>query len=94
MVNEGNDHRIPFIRPPSPLQNLQGVVNQLVDFTLALAAMNIERGTFSHEQLFKMESIIKDARKKLGKDFTIEDGMKAVRAAFRIELQREKGKGG
>jgi len=85
------DHRIPFIRQPGPLQRLQGTVQELVDFTLAIAAMNMEAGTFNHEQLFRMEAIIKDARRKLGTAFTIEEGMKAVRAAYRIELNRGKG---
>lgn len=83
----GNDHRIPFerMREPSPLQKLQGVVTELIDFTLAMAAISMERGTFSHEELFRMESVIKDARRKMGSIFTIEEGMKAVRAAFRLE---------
>lgn len=86
-----NGH-IPILGPPSKVDKLGGIVTQLIDFTLALAAMNIERGTFNQEQLFRMESIIKDARRKLGSAFTIEEGMKAVRAAFRIELGKEGGK--
>lgn len=73
------------IRPPSPLEKLQGTVVELIDFTLAIAAMNMEKQMFTHEELFRMEAIIKDARRKLGSAFTIEEGMKAVRAAFRIE---------
>ena len=87
-----NGDHIPLLRPPSPLQKLQAVTQELIDFTLAVAAMNIEAGTFNHEQLFKMEDIIRDARRKLGSAFTIEEGMKAVRAAFRIELGKEKSK--
>ena len=84
------DHQFRIPRPPTPLQKLQGVVTELIDFNLAIAGMCIERGTFTHEELFRMESIIKDARRKLGKDFTFEEGMKAVRVAFRIEGQRDK----
>lgn len=73
------------IREKSPLQKLQGVVVELIDFILAVAAMNLEKGNFSHEQLFRMEAIIKDVRRKMGASFTIEDGMKAVRTAFRLE---------
>ena len=73
------------INPLTPLQKLQNTVAELIDFNLAVAAMCMERGTFTHEELFRMEKIIKDARRELGPAFTIEEGMKAVRAAFRIE---------
>lgn len=93
MLND--NHRIPFerIRQPSRLDKAEATLTELIDFTLALAAMSMEAGTFTQEQLFKMESIIKDARRKLGSAFTLEDGMQAVRAAFRIELQRGKNNG-
>lgn len=82
------------IRRPSRLDKAESTLIELVDFTLAIAAMNMEAGHFTHEDLFRMESIIKDARRKLGRAFTIEDGMKAVRAAFRIELDKREDKGG
>ena len=73
------------VKPLTPLQKLQRTVTELIDFNLAVCALCMERGTFTHEELFKMERIIKDARGKLGSAFTIEEGMKAVRVAFRIE---------
>lgn len=81
------DERFPFgrIRHKTPFEKLQEIVTELIDFNLAIAAMCMERGTFTHEELFRMEAVIKDARRKLGTAFTIEEGMKAVRAAFRIE---------
>lgn len=85
-----NGDHIPFIRPPSRLEKLESALSNLIDFNLAIAAMCMERGTFTHEELFRMEGIIKDARHRLGSAFTIEDGMAAVQAAFRIEGQRGK----
>lgn len=84
----GDLSKWPPIPLETPLQKLQVVVTELIDFNLAVAAMCMERGTFTHEELFRMERVIKDARRKLGTAFTIEEGMKAVRAAFRIEGSR------
>lgn len=85
-----NNHRFQLPKEPSRLEKAEQALTQLIDFSLAVAAICMERGTFTHEQLMKMESIIKDARRKLGSNFSIEDGMKAVRAAFRIEIERDK----
>ena len=81
---------LPPIRMPSKLDKMVQTVNALSDFTLALAAMCMEAGTFDSEQLFKMEEVLRGARRKLGVGFTTEQGIKAVRAAFRIEIR---GKG-
>ena len=86
------DRGFPFHKPLSPLQKVQGTLTELIDFNLAIAAMCMEKGVFNHEQLFRMEGIIKDARRKLGSTFTIEDGMAAVRAAFKIEISRDNTK--
>lgn len=75
------------LRQPSRIDNLIQAINNLSDFTLALAAMCMEAGTFTSEQLFKMEEVLRDARHKLGHGFTTKEGIAAVRAAFRIELQ-------
>ena len=83
----------PFrIRRATPVEGLQIIVSSLIDFTLAMAAMDLEAGTFTAEQLAKMESIMGDFRKKAGKSFNFIEGMQAVRAAFRIEIQGERKK--
>lgn len=87
MFSHDGQHEIQPIRQPTRLEKAESALSNLIDFNLAIAAMCMERGTFTHEELFKMESIIKDARRQLGSAFTIEEGMKAVRAAFRIEGQ-------
>jgi len=88
-----DDHRpqFPFewTRVPTALEKAQTALSQLIDFTLALSAMCMEREVFTADELFKMEAVMKDARKKLGKDFTMEEGIKAVRAAFRIESRKD-----
>ena len=81
------------LRPLTPLQKVQGTLTELIDFNLAIAAMCMEKSVFTHEQLFRMEGIIKDARRRLGSTFTIEDGMAAVMAAFKIEILRDNSKG-
>ena len=91
MSNKHYSEEIPFIRQPSRLDKAETALTELIDFTLAVAAICTEHGLFDHDHLFKMESIIKDARRKLGGSFTIEEGMKAVRAAYRIELSKERG---
>ena len=80
----GNDGQF-RIRKETPLQKAQSALTALIDFNLALCAMCMERNVFTADELFKMESIVRDARRKLGKDFTMEDGMNAVRTAFHIE---------
>lgn len=85
----GGDGRIPFIRKETPLEKAQRALNALIDYTLALSAMCMERNVFTAEELFKMEAVMGEARRKLGKDFTMEEGIKAVRAAFRIESRKD-----
>ena len=91
MLNDDHRPQFPFerIRQATPLEKAQLVLNELIDFTLALSAMCMERNVFTAEEMFKMEAVMKDARRKLGKDFTMEEGIKAVRAAFRIEIDKE-----
>lgn len=79
-------------RLPSRLDKAETALSQLIDFTLALSAMCMERNVFTSEELFRMEAVIKDARRKLGKDFTMEEGIKAVRVAFRIETRGKEKK--
>lgn len=78
------------IRQPSRLDEVIHAVNALSDFTLAICAMCMEAGTFTSEQLFKMEEVLRDARRKLGPGFDTKEGIAAVRAAFRLEIQGEK----
>lgn len=82
---------LPFKRP-SKLDEVIHAVNNLSDFTLALCAMCMERNVFTSEELFKMESVLKDARRKLGSGFSTKEGIAAVRAAFRIEIRGKEKK--
>ena len=90
-MSNGDDGRF-VIKRETPLQKAQSALSALIDYTIALSAMCMEAGIFTSEQLFRMEDVIKDGRRKLGKDFTFEEGLKAVRAAFRIEIQSRKEK--
>ena len=90
-MSNGDNERF-LLKPETPLQKATAALSGLIDYTIALSAMCIEAGIFDSEQLFRMEAIIRDGRRKLGKDFTFDEGLKAVRAAFRIEIQSRKEK--
>lgn len=81
------NHRTPYIRPPSRLDKLEQTVSSALDIILALHALNVVKGTFTHEELNKMVGIVAKARPKLSGTFTVEEGIKAIMAAFRIEGQ-------
>lgn len=83
------DHRIPFVEPPSRLDRLESTLASLADITLAMHTLHIAKGQYTHEELIKMVGIVSEARPKVGKTFTIEEGLKAIIAAFRIEIQGE-----
>ena len=87
------DHRIPFVGPPSRLDRIEITLSSLADITLAMHALNIAKGQYTHEELKKMIEIVSKARPKLGGSFTFEEGLKAIMAAFRIEIQRESKEG-
>lgn len=83
---------LPGQRPPNRIDGLIHAVNNLSDFTLTLCAMCMERNVFTSEELFKMEEVLRDARRKLGPSFDTKEGIAAVRAAFRIEVRGKEKK--
>lgn len=90
----GDDHNFPLIRPPSRLEQVEMNLKSAIDILLALHALLVAKGLSSHQEIEKMTQIVADARPKLSKEFTVEQGIKAIIAAFRIEGSGDKGKGG
>lgn len=81
----GDDHRYLLPRPPSRLEKLERTVGSLIDMVLAMHALNNEKGTYTHDELSKMCDIVAKVRPKMSETFTVEEGIKAIRTAFRIE---------
>lgn len=92
MPNNRDDHGYQLPRLPSRLEKLEQTVSSALDMILALHALNMVKGTFTHEELDKMIGIVAEARPKLSKTFTVEEGLKAIQAAFRIEIRSDKPK--
>ncbi len=80
-------------RPPSRLEKLEGTLSSVIDMVLALHALGMAKGLFTHEELVKMTELVSKARPKL-KEFTIDEGIKAIVAAWRIETGGEPKGGG
>ncbi len=81
-----NNHRYERVRPPTPLEKLQHTVGNVIDMILAIHALNLVKGTYTHAELTKMVDIVAKVRPKMGETFNIEEGLKAIMAAFKIEL--------
>lgn len=85
------NHSQPFLpRPPSRLERAETNLSHTIDLVLALHALLVTKGLSTHDEIARMVKIVADARPKLGKEFTVEEGIKAIVAAFRIEGQGEK----
>jgi len=84
-MSGGDSFRIPIPRPPSRLEMLEVNLSNTIDLMLALHALLVAKGLSSHEEIDRMVHLVADARPKLGKEFTIEEGIKAIVVAFRIE---------
>jgi len=69
----------------------QSTLANLVDFTLTIHALLVEKGLYSQEEFERMQKIVKDGRSKLNRSFSFEDGMRAIRAAYRIEVHESGG---
>ena len=83
---ENNDGKRPFfLRQETDLQKAQRHLSSLITDYLALVALLSAKGVIRLEELEKMVPIMGEARRTLGGDFTVEQGMKAVQAAFHIE---------
>jgi len=83
----GDDHRYLLPRPPTRLEKLEQTVGNVIDMVLALHALSMAKGTFTHEELVRMTEIVARVRPKISETFTVEEGLKAIMAAFRIEGQ-------
>ena len=81
-----NNHRYERVRPPTPLEKLQAVMSTTSDMVLAIHALNLVKGTYTNDELSKMMDIVAKVRPKMSETFTVEEGLKAIMAAFRIEL--------
>ena len=95
-INTGG-HEEPFtIQGPlsknARLKKAETSLTELIDFVLTEYAMLLEHGFFDHDQFARMNSILKEARRKLGADFTMAEGMKAIRMAYRLEIRSDKKK--
>lgn len=84
------DRHLHFERQPSRLDNLEASLGSAINILLAMHALNVAKGQYTHEELDKMVGIVSKVRPKLSEAFTIEEGIKAIVAAFRIETQEEK----
>lgn len=88
LPNDGQGVVMPRLQTTKQrLERAEVALTQLIDFTMAIAAMNMVAGHFTLDQIIRMEKVVKEARRRIGKDFTFEEGMKAVVAAFKIEIQ-------
>ena len=74
------------------LSRLERTLNSLIDDFLALHALMIVRGHYTHEDVVKMHKIVADARQRLGASFTIEEGLRVIQASFKIEMAKEQKK--
>ena len=81
-----NNHRYERVRPPTPLEKLQATMGKVIDMVLAIHALNLVKGTYSNDELLKMVDIVAKVRPKMSETFTVEEGLKAIMAAFKIEL--------
>ena len=81
-----NNHRYERVRPPTPLEKLQVTMGKVIDMVLAIHALNLVKGTYTNDELSKMMDIVAKVRPKMSETFTVEEGLKAIMAAFRIEL--------
>ena len=79
-------------RPLSRLEMAESNLSNTIDLVLALHALLVAKGLSTHEEIDKMCHIVADARPKLGKEFTVEEGIKAIVVAFRIETGGQSGK--
>lgn len=85
MGNKRNDHNVPLFPQPSRLDKLESSLSSTIDLVLALHAILVAKGLATHEEIDRMAGIVKDARPKLSGEFSVEEGIKAIVVAFRIE---------
>lgn len=90
-MGNSRGERIPIPRQPSRLEQLEASLNNTIDVVLAMHALNVAKGQYTHEELDRMVGIVSNVRPKLGSTFTVEGGIKAIVAAFRIETSGGKG---
>jgi len=80
----------PPIRLPNRIEKTEAALTQLIDFVLSIHALLQEKGYYTHEEVNRMERVMADGRRRLGKSFNIEEGIKAIRAAYRLETTEPK----
>jgi len=76
-----------FDRKPSRLEKAELRLSELIDIMFGIHALLIAKGLVTFEETSKMVDLVRHARVKLGKDFTVEEGLKAIIAQWRIELK-------
>ena len=84
-MSNGRRSGIPIPRMPSRLEKLETSLHNTINIVLAMHALNVARGQYTHDELDKMVGIVSKVRPQLSEVFTVEDGIKAIVAAFRIE---------
>ena len=80
----------PMPRQPSRLDKAEYNLNSTINIVLAVHALSIAKGLWTHEDVSKMTDIVAKVRPKMSETFTVEQAIKAIVAAFRIETQGEK----
>ena len=74
-----------FGKQPSRQEKAETSLSNTIDIVLAMHALNVAKGQYTHEELDRMVGIVSKVRPKLGEVFTVEQGIKAIIASFRIE---------
>ena len=91
---KGADHDFKLPVPKSGrLEKAKLGLKGIIDDFFGLYCLLLEKGIITHEEVVKMQRIAEDVRLRLGRNFTIEEGLKIIRTTYRLET-REKDKGG
>jgi hypothetical protein len=80
-----------FLRQPGRLELAERTLSELIDFNLSLYAILVANNLASVSDLARMVKVVKDVRKRLGKQFSFNEGMKVIQATFKIEGEAKGG---
>ena len=68
------------------LARVENTLASLIDICLSMRAMLEEKGYCTTEEFNRMLAATGDARRRLGNAFTVDEGLRVIRAGFRITL--------
>lgn len=87
-MSNGDKNR-PILLPGkgSRLEKAERAIYGLIDFVFGMHALLMEKGYYTQEECNRMASIAAEARRKLAGNFDVEAALKAIQAAYRIEIR-------